>query len=575
MLTCLRVRHLAIIDRLEIDLGEGLNVVTGETGAGKSILVAALQLVLGARARADMVRTGCEQAEVEALFELPATPAMGPVRQVLEAEGLPLDEDDQLVLRRIVKANGRSRASVNGRLATLAQLRRIARGLVDISSQHEHTTLVEAGTHLGYLDAFGEHGAALEAVGRAFGAAREASRALASLEEALRDRGEREERLRFQLAEVERVQPEAGELARLTTERDRLRHGERLVAAAGRTAQVLDADEGGGVCDRLTAVEGELAAAARLDPALEPLAERLTGARTELRELAYDLAAYARDLDLEPGRLEAVEDRLAALRRVLRRFGGDEEALAAFVEEAREELSGLDDLEERVDAARRTLEQALAGAAASARDLSVRRRAVAEALAGAITAELADLGMGRARVQVEVAPREEAADGLAVDGAGLTATGIDRAEFLIAPNPGEPPRPLARVASGGELSRALLALKRVLAGTGPVGLYVFDEVDTGVGGAIAEAIGRKIREVAQHHQVLCITHQPQIAAFGDIHLHVEKAVEEDGRTRSRVARLDPADRRRELARMLGGATLTDATHQAAADLLRLAHEEAP
>lgn len=565
MLTCLRVRNLAIIDRLEIELGAGLNVVTGETGAGKSILVSSLQLVLGARARPEVVRTGCDAAEVEALFELAGD---DPVRAVLAQEDLDTG-DDELVLRRVVKAGGRSRATVNGRLATLAQLGRIARHLVDISSQHEHTTLVDAGTHLAYLDAFGDHDEALGTVAATYAALRTAAAEVEALRQKLADRVEREELLRFQLAEVGRVDPKPGELADLEVERERLRHGERLQRAAGRAAAALDED--GGMLDRLNGAVHEVVEAGRIDPALAELGERLDAVGIDLRELSYDLTGYVRDLDIEPERLLQVEERVQAIRRVLRRFAGDEAALLAFRDDAERELSGLDDLEAELARAETARTVVLEQATSAARALSARRVAVADRLAEAITAELHDLGMGHARVQVAVAPVDGPGAGPQVDGVRLTESGIDRVEFLIAPNPGEAPRPLAKVASGGELSRSLLALKRVLAGTGPVGLYVFDEVDTGVGGAIADAIGRKIREVSGHHQVLCITHQPQIAAFGDAHLHVRKEVV-DGRTRSLVDVLRDGVRTEELARMLGGATVTAATLQAAADLLQAAQD---
>jgi len=563
MLSCLRVENLAIIARVELELGAGVNVVTGETGAGKSILIAALQLVLGARARPELVRTDCEQAEVEALF---AVPLDHPVREVVAALDFVLD-GDELVLRRVVKANGRSRATVNGRLATLGQLREIASFLVDISSQHEHTRLVDPSTHLTFLDAFGGHEPSREEISRAHAAARDARRAVDGLQARLQRRAEREDLLRFRLGEIERIDPRPGELARLHEERERLRHGERLVRAADRAVRAIDGDEGG-ACDRLAGVVGPLIEAGRYDPALAALADRLDSAVTELRELAIDLERYGRNFDLDPERLAVVEERAQALDRLLRRFNDDERAVIAFRAQARQELEQLDELEQELDRARRAVERALEQAGGAARSLSERRRGVADQLAGAITSELADLGMGHARVAVEVAPIPAGGSELCVEGARLSETGIDRVEFLIAPNPGEVPRPLARVASGGELSRALLALKRVLSGLGPSGLYVFDEVDTGVGGAVAEAIGRKIREVGTHHQVLCITHQPQIAAFGHRHLHVHKEVV-DGRTLSRVRALSDRDRVEELARMLGGAVLTPATRDAAADLLAL------
>lgn len=566
MLTCLRVRHLAIIDRLEVDLGSGLNVVTGETGAGKSILVLALQLVLGARARPDVVRTGCDRAEVEALFELSAD---APTRAVLAEEGFEA-EDDQLVLRRVIRASGGSRASVNGRLATVTQLRRIAAGLVDISSQHEHTTLVDATTHLTYLDAFGAHESVVERVAVAVASAREALRQLLEARERLVARAEREELVRFQISEFERLDPKPGEVASLQAERERLRHAEQLIRAVSRAAAALDGDEG--AADRAATASAELERAARLDGELQALLQRVNEAVADLRDVAYDLGRYVHGLDLDGSRLEGIEERLVGLQRLLRRFGGDEEALHRFRAEAAAELAGLSGLEEEVEGLERARQAAIATASEHASELSGRRHAAASSLAAAITAQLQDLGMGQATVQVEVAPLDGATSELQVDGARLTEQGFDRAEFLIAPNPGESPRPLARVASGGELSRALLALKRVLVGVGPVALYVFDEVDTGVGGAVAEAIGRKIREVASHHQVLCITHQPQIAAFGDVHLHVRKGVDADGRTRTQVDHLDEGERREELARMLSGATLTDAAREAAGALLEQARD---
>lgn len=569
MLTCLRVRHLAIIDTLELDLGSGLNVVTGETGAGKSILVTALQLVLGARARPEVVRTGCGRAEVEALFSLAPTDA---VRQTLEQEGF--EAEEELVLRRVIKAAGGSRATINGRLATLAQLKRVAAGLVDISSQHEHTTLVDAATHLGYLDAFGEHLDVRGQVRQSVAHARQAHQELTELRARVAERAEREDYLRFQVAELDRLDPKPGEIDDLHAERQRLRHAERLVGAASQAAEAVDGDRASAV-GRLGAALPALQDAATVDGALTPLVDRLESVRTELQDLGYELSTYANRVDLDPARLESVEERAAALERALRRFSGDEAALHAFRAASAAELAGLQDLDGQLSDAQERLDGALSQAAASARGLSQKRNAAAGALAEAITVELRDLGMGHARVQVEVAPLDGGAGELQVDGARLSENGLDRVEFLIAPNPGETPRSLAKVASGGELSRSLLALKRVLAGAGPVALYVFDEVDTGVGGAVAESIGRKIREVAGHHQVLCITHQPQIAAFGDVHLYVRKDVEADGRTRSHIDHLGDHERREELARMLSGATLTDAARQAATALLEQAQQGRP
>ena len=563
MLTCLRVRSFAIIDEVEVTLAPGLNVVTGETGAGKSILVSALHLVLGARARPEVVRAGAEQAEVEALFSVDRQRLAG------RLEALGLSSDDELLVRRTVQPQGRSRAYVNGHLATASQLVDLASGLVDICSQHEHHTLVDPGTHLDHLDRFGALAPLGEQVRQAHAAAAAAAADLARVRDSLADRGAREDLLRFQLGELERLQPQPGEDDALRVERERLAHAERLaqVATLGER-RLYSAD--GAVCSTLERLALELEQQRRHDPRLAELAQRVEAAATELSEVARDLGAYARGLDAEPGRLAQVEERLHALRGLARRHGGSLQAALDHAEQAREELALLDDVEGRVDQAERALARALAAAAEVARELSAARHGHAGALGQAISAELAGLGMGDARVVVEVAPAAEARPGeLALDGARLGERGIDRAEFLIAPNPGEDPKALRKVASGGELSRALLALKCVIGGIDPDGLYVFDEVDAGVGGAVAEVIGQKLRAISRSHQVLCITHLPQIAAYADRHLRVEKVVA-DGRTKSRIVALDEPARREELARMLGGIQVTDASRAAALALLRAA-----
>ncbi|NOY26845.1 MAG: DNA repair protein RecN [Oligoflexia bacterium] len=566
MLTCLSVRSFAIIDRVEVTLGPGLTVFTGETGAGKSILVSALHLVLGARARPDLVRAGADQAEVEALFSVDAQHLDG------RLAGMGLESGDELLIRRTVQAPGcdqpgRSRAYVNGRLATATQLATLATGLVDICSQHEHHTLVDPATHLGHLDAFGDLVADRLLVSDAYAAASAAARDLASAREALRDRGDRQDLLRFQLGEVERLDPDEDETLR--AEVQRLSHVERLSQAAGGGEHLLYSGDGA-VCSTLDRVSQDLRQASRYDPALAELADRLDIARTDLEEAARDLRSYARSLDADPARLQQAEDRLHVLRGLTRRFGGTVQSVLDHAVAARAELATLDQVEQRVDQCEHALAVALSKARDTAGRLSARRQQHAAALGHAFSEQLAGLGMGDARVLVDVAPVGDARPGdLDLDGARLTASGVDRVEFLIAPNPGEPPKPLRRVASGGELSRALLALKCVIGGVDPDGLYVFDEVDAGVGGAVAEVIGQKLRAISRDHQVLCITHLPQIAAYADRHYRVEKTVRQ-GRTHSRILGLDDAQRREELARMLGGIQVTDASRQAADALLEAA-----
>ncbi len=561
MLTHLRVRRFAIIDQLEVGFGPGLNVVTGETGAGKSILVSALQLVLGAKARPEMVRTGAERAEVEALFDLRDDPA---ARSRLEQMGI---DDEELVVRRVVEAEGRTRAYVNGKLATAAQLESLASGLVDISSQHQHHTLADPTTHLGFLDGFAGLGAAREAMTTGWRAWTAARAAADEAESAARARVDREDLLRFQLAEIDKLAPVPGEEEELGVQVARLRHAAQLAGLTGRAEESLYSGEND-VCSLLARVVGELDGGARLDPALAPLARQLDAARAEAEDVARVLGRYTRGMRADPERLARLEERQHALRRLARKFGGTLESAELHREAAAQALADLGGAEERAGVLRAVASRCLEEVTAVARRLSQRRQEEAARLGAAITDELASLGMGEARVEVAV-DREERPGEVVVDGARLGATGFDRVEFLIATNRGEAPRPLRKVASGGELSRALLALKRVLAAQGPVGLYVFDEVDTGVGGAVAEVIGRKLHEVSRHHQVLCITHLAQIAVYADTHFQVRKEVVED-RTRSVVRPLGPAERDEEIARMLGGLVVGEATRRAAAEMIQAA-----
>ncbi len=567
MLSVLRVRHFAIIDELELDLGPGLNVFTGETGAGKSILVRALELVLGGRGRPEVVRAGEESAEVEALFDLSEAPWL----QERLAE-LGHDPGEELLVRRVLSATGRTRAYVDGRLATARQLQRLGGVLADICSQHEHHSLTDPATHLDALDAFAGLGGLRERVAAAFEVL-QAARAEADRVRALAaERGEREDLLRFQLQEIDDLEPRAGELEELEAERARLVHAERLLEVASAGEQALYAGEGAAV-EVLARVESEIEAVVQHDAQLvEPLA-RLREARALLEDAALELGRYAREVQADPARLAGVEDRLHRLRRLLRKHGGSMEELLVRRDRIAEELDALGSVEEALREAEDALARAYAEAAEAALGLRARRKEAAERLGEAIGAELRSLGMGEAWVEVALRPTQGREEGIEVEGARLTPLGIDRAELLVAPNRGEPPRPLRRVASGGELSRALLAVRRVLAGISPAGVHVFDEVDAGVGGAVAEVIGRKLHEVSRHHQVLCITHLPQIAAYADRHFHVEKRVVE-GRTQSGVRCLGEAERREELARMLGGLHVGEAARAAAEELLRGARRHA-
>jgi DNA repair protein RecN (Recombination protein N) len=569
MLVTLQVRDLAIIDEVEVTFGAGLNVVTGETGAGKSILIDALSLVLGARASAaDIVRTGATQAEVTAVF---AVPGDDPRRQRFEDAGIAWD--DELVVRRIVgneRTGGRSKAYLNGRMVSLAQLVSLTAGLADITSQHDQQTLTDPMTHLTLLDASASLEGARARMARAHGAMAEATRALEGVLRTLRDRSDREDLLKFQAKEIDALKLAPGVEELWAAEREKLRHASKLADGTTAAEETLYSRDGA-VLDELGAVVDGLAKLAAVDPALAGPLDLVSQARTLVQEAARELGRYGRAVRADPERLGELEELMQSLSRVKRKYGSTVEEVLAFRAKVGGELATLEQGEGKVAELEAAVEVARARAQSEARALSEARRVAAVKLGAAISRELETLGMGGARVVVDVAHASPGGAELVVDGARLTVAGMDRVEFLIAPNRGEEPRPLRKVASGGELSRALLAIKRVLTDVGPQTFYVFDEVDAGVGGAVAEVIGQKIKQVAGRHQVLCITHLPQIAVYGDRHFVVSKR-EVGERTASTVRALGEAERMEEVARMLGGIRVTDRTREAAAEMLRAAVE---
>ncbi len=561
MLSTLRVRNFVLIEELELSLDEGLNVLTGETGAGKSIVVDALSLVLGGRGRAELVRGGCDEAEVEAHF----TAIPDAARRWLEARDLA--KGDEVVLRRVLGATGRSRAYANGRLTPLADLAEVARSLVDIASQHESVELTDPATHLHYLDAFARLVAEREDVAASVRELKGLRTAVEDARATQRSRGEREAFLRFQLAAIEELRPVGGEDEELLREKARLKHQDRVVSAVSRGAARLDGDEGSAT-DLLARTAAELRAAEEYEPRLGPIAATLESARADVEDAGRTLQRMGEGLQASPDRLAEVDERLFALAKLKKQLGPTLDDVLAAEARLQRELAQLDGAEGTVAELEATLAARLSAVARSAESLSRKRKAAAATLGEGITRELSQLGMGAARVVVDVArPLAPAGAELAIEGARLTEDGVDRVEFLIAPNKGSEPRPLRRVASGGELSRALLALKRALADVAPRGTYVFDEVDTGVGGAVAEKIGLALADIARHGQALCITHLAQIAALGGAHFVVEKR--DDGRaTSSGIRRVDGAARVAEIARMMSGQEVTAAAKKAAKELLR-------
>jgi DNA repair protein RecN (Recombination protein N) len=558
----LHVRDFALLEDVRVEFAPGLNVLTGETGAGKSMLVDALGAVLGQRTPADVVRAGAACARVTAVFDAACLARLRPLTEEL---GLPW-EDDGLVLSREV--GGRARAYVNGQPTTVGVLRRLGAALAEIHGQHEGQRLLEAATHRQLLDAFGGSEVAsrsgrVEALFRRW---RELRESLRSLDLGERERAQRVDLLRFQISEIDAVRPRPGEVEELVAVRGRLLNAQRLRDSLSAAYEALYGGEGA-AGDRVGRAAAALRQALAWDPALAPVVETLEAVQAQLAELSREIRTAADRAESDPARLEEVEGRLVALRGLLRKYGDSVEAVLEYRERAAAELEAL----EHADSRRAQLEEELHGVggqlAEAVRELSEARAVTGRKLERAVQRHLQDLAMpaARFRVQLEV---EEDPEGLPVGERRLAVGpwGADRVEFLLSANPGEPPKPLHRIASGGELSRVMLALRTVLAQADPPAVMVFDEVDAGVGGRTGHVIGAKLRELAQGCQVLCVTHLPQIAAMAHHHLAIRK-VTERGRTRTLVESLDPEGRVEEIARMLSGPAPTDTARRHARELL--------
>ena len=555
MLSGLRIRQVAVIESLELELGAGLTVLTGETGAGKSIIVDTLNLLLGARASADLIRAGAEEATVEARFDIAGDEPL--IARLVEM-GVEGAEAGELVVKRTLSRAGRSRTYLNGGPATASMLAGIGDRLVAIAGQHESQRLLRPDTHLDLLDAYARLGEARRDYAARYEAWREAVSRLAELRDAESRRGERTDVLRHQLEELKAAALDPDEEERLQEERRLLASAEKRRAAAEAAYELLYGAEDSAVAKIGEALDSARVLA-RLDPSQEAVAADLESALRTVQELGAGLRRYASGVDAEAGRLDQVETRLALLSRLKRRHGVQSVTeLVTLAAGMAEELATLEALESRIAEAERTAARLEREARAAAERLSASRREAAARLAREVEATLAGLGMARARFEV----------GFAETGLppALGPRGFDRVEFLLAANPGEPVRALARVASGGELSRVMLALTGLLFEAGEATAYVFDEIDAGVGGAVAEVVGRELTRLASRTQVICITHLPQIAAFADQHLRVVKAVE-GGRAVTRVEPLDAEARIEELSRMMAGRVITDAAREHAAALI--------
>jgi DNA repair protein RecN (Recombination protein N) len=544
----LTVTDLALIDRLRLELAPGFNVLSGETGAGKSLLIDALGLALGARADSSQVRHGADGARVEALFDRIPEP---------------------LIAVREIAASGRSTARLDDEPVTAGRLAASVGPLVEIHGQHDQQRLLDEDWQRDLLDAFGDHADPRASVAAAVERWRANRAALAELAIDPRELVRRLEMLEHEAAEIERARLRSGEAAEITAALGAAQHGERITAGAAVAREAL-LDEGRGARERVAEAAQVLRGVGRLDARWAPLADRLDGLDAELEDVAAEARALAETVDHDPATIAALEERLAEIHRLLRRYGDDEAAVIEHGERAASEATRLRGVEAERSARSADDARLLRQVAEAAAELSIRRAATASELGRAVAAVLAGLGFPADAFEVVLGRRPAARDDPAVevdgDAVAFDATGIDTVVFTFRPNPGEPARPLARIASGGELSRVALAVKQVLAEVDATPVLVFDEIDTGIGGRSADPVGRSLWLLARDHQVLCVTHLPQIAAYADAHYRISKA-ERGGRTVTEVVALDRRGREDELAQMLGGAVGGGAAQQSARELL--------
>jgi DNA repair protein RecN (Recombination protein N) len=551
MLRELQIKNFALIDELAVSFEPGLNVITGETGAGKTILMAALELAVGGKASADVIRTGEDEAAIDAVFALETEAA----RASLAAAGFG-GAGDELLVRRALSRAGRNRIHLNGTLATLSVLESIGDSLIRVYGQHDHHTLRQADTHLGLLDAFAAHPESLARMAErhaAFQTADERLRKLLTGKETARARAEM---LRFQVSEITDAALQPNEEDALRQEKQVLGSAEKLAEAA-RFGEESLYDGDGAAAAVLRKLSARLAELVDFDPRLGDAAKLVEEAQTLVEEAGWRLREYAEKVVFDPTRLDEVENRLVEIGKLRRKYGDSTEAILAHRDAALAELADLDLGEEGLAALEADVAKAWAAAESAAAALTKSRQSAAKRLETRIVGELSALGMRNARFRA------------AFSRAPLSARGADGIELLFSANPGEDPRPLARIASGGELSRIMLALKSLALEDAGAPTVIFDEVDAGIGGGVAEVVGQKLATLARRRQVLCITHLPQIAAFADHHFAVAKTTTK-GRTRSTTRRLREEDRRDELARMLGGVTVSAEARRHAEQLLAAA-----
>ena len=552
VLTEISVENVALIEEATLELSPGLNAITGETGAGKTLLATALQMLLGGRARSEAVRAGAKRAVVEGTFVVPGAASSAILAEALGDLAEEVDPDDGLILRRTLTEDGRSRCYVGGVGVPVRALSVIGERLVSYHSQREQTRLTEPAQQLAILDDFldGEASRAKEEHASLWQVVESDRRELEEIRASAEARLRELDYLRYQLAEIESADYSAEEIAALSRERERLRNVTNLLQAAAAATATLGSEEGRGAMDLLAGAISELERASRYDEALVGTLERLGALSAELEDVLYELRAYLDGLEADPSRLEAVEDRLGVLRVLERKYGDD---IEGYLEEARERLGRLENLDEETAGLESSIAKGEKRLGELAATLTAGRQAAAERLSEKVQENLADLNLGKTTFRAELVP------------APPGSAGAERVEFVIRPNPGEPELPVRRYASGGELSRIMLSIRLAQERIEPGSTYIFDEVDAGIGGETATAVGAKLRELGERNQVLTITHLPQIASEASSHIVVSKE-EASGRTITRIRRVEGEERLHEMARMLSG-RIDDASLAHASELL--------
>jgi len=571
MLAELRIQNFAIIDRLDLKLGAGLTILTGETGAGKSIILDAVTMLIGGRADASVIRAEADAAFVEGTYAL-AGSAKEAVNEILKREELD-DDPNHVTLTREVRREGRSIARLNGRTVSLSLLREVGAHLVDIHGQSEHLSLLDPRAHLGLLDRFADVTPLLAEYRKTYRALLDLRRELTDLRAAQADAARRVEMLTFQAEEIEAAKLKKGEDEELRRERDRLANAESLAQHAQEALAVLDEStpEASAASDLMGQAVQALSALAKTDPSKKELAERMDILSENLADLSRELRDYLEEIEFNPKRLDEVEERLNLVFQLTRKYGGSIEAVNKFGAEARAQLETISTAGERVEELSAAEAKLLEKLSAQALKLSEKRRQAAETMSRGIETELDDLKMAAASFGVDFQTRPDPNGIPLADGtrAAFDQNGFDRVEFLVAPNPGEGLKPLAKIASGGETSRLMLGLKNVLARADEVPSLIFDEIDQGIGGRVGLVVGYKLWRLARNHQVFCVTHLPQLAAFGDQHYQVQKLVEKN-RTLTRVEKVDGDARLLELSQMLG--EVGEGTLRSAHEILQTARQ---